>query len=50
MKYYIKVEYGDKYETPYNTLKEAIQGLKEYIEEGWTGLVIVDDNNNEYYI
>lgn len=50
MKYYIKVEYGDKYDTSYNTLQEAVASLKEYIEEGWTGLIIVNENNDEYYI
>lgn len=48
--YRIKVEYGDIYETRYDTLAEAKKSLDEYENEGWKGLVIVDENNAQYFI
>lgn len=48
MKYYIKVEDGDRYETEYSDLKSALESLIEYQKEGWEGLVIEDENYEEY--
>lgn len=50
MKYYIKVTDGDRYETVYNTLQEALESLREYESEGWSGLVVEDDQYKEYGI
>jgi len=48
MKCYIKVEGGDRYDTQYSDLKSALESLLEYQKEGWKGLVIEDENYNEY--
>lgn len=48
MKYYIKVEDGDRYETEYSDLKSALKSLVEYQKEGWEGLIIEDEDYKEY--